>query len=61
MESPLRKHLEETFFTLLIWIGLWGIASHLVSIYCKSQAHEILLYTFLVGFGYFALYTRNHI
>ena len=61
MESPIHSHLEETFFTILIWIGTWGIATHMISIYCKTKLCEMLLYTFLVILGYFALYTRNHI
>ena len=61
MESHVRDHMEETFFTLLIWIGMWGIATQLISRYCKSPLCEILLYAFLVVFGYFALYARNHI
>jgi succinate dehydrogenase hydrophobic anchor subunit len=61
MESPLRNHMEETFLTILIWIGMWGIATHVITMYCKSSACEILLYAFLVIFGYYALYVRNHI
>ena len=58
---PVGKHMEETFLTLLIWIGMWGIASHLIAVYCKTPLCEVLLYAFLVAFGYFALYARNHI
>ena len=53
--------MEETFLTLLIWIGMWGIASHLIAMYCKTPLCEVLLYAFFVVFGYFALYTRKHI
>jgi hypothetical protein len=59
MESPVGKHMEETFFTLLIWIGMWGIVSHLIDMYCKSPLCEILLYAFLMVFGYFAMYARK--
>lgn len=61
MESPLRNHMEETVLTILIWIGMWGITTHIITTYCKSSACEILLYAFLVIFGYYALYVRNHI
>jgi hypothetical protein len=61
MESPVGTHMEETFFTLLIWIGLWGIASHLIARYCRTPLCELLTYGFLVVFGYYALYIRNHI
>ena len=59
--SPLGYHMEETIFTILIWIGLWGIISQLIAMYCKNPLCEILLYTFLVVFGYYALYVRKHI
>lgn len=61
MESPLSTHMEETFLTILVWIGMWGIATHLITMYCKNPMCELLLYVFLVFFGYYALYMRNHI
>jgi len=61
MESTLGYHLEETIYTILIWIGLWGIVNQLITLYCKNPFCEILLYAFLVVFGYYALYVRKHI
>jgi hypothetical protein len=61
MEIDLSEHMEETLFTIVIWIGLWGIFEHVIRIYCKSMNSQIMAYVFLVIFGYFMLYSRNHI
>jgi len=61
MNSSMRNHMEETFFTVLIWIGIWGIASRMISMYCTTLICEILMYLFLIIFGYYALYVRKHI
>jgi hypothetical protein len=54
------NHIEETLFTIIVWVGMWGILEHVIRITCKGMYSEILAYAFLVIFGFFMLCIRGH-
>jgi hypothetical protein len=60
MEINLGTHIEETIFTIIVWVGIWGITEHVVRIYSRGIYSEILAYAFLVIFGFFMLCVRGH-
>ena len=60
MEVNLGNHVEETLFTIITWVGIWGILEHVIRLCCRGVYTEIFAYSFLVLFGFYMLYTRGH-
>jgi len=57
-----RQFLEETILTVFLWVGIWGVISHLIDHYFKRFFFsELLIYIAITMISFTLLAARGYV
>ena len=60
-DAGARRFLEQTFLTVLLWVGLWGAISLIVETLCVSFIEKLFAFALCVVLSIVLLRIRRHI